>query len=428
MNILTNLLNPPKLNDVFTPGGQPSITYNNRAHLNLEPALKKAIALATTIVSLTGATKAGKTVLCKSVMEAFEYVWIDGGQIKTESDLWTKICSELRLPAEQCDAEGRERGVDGGIKAEGSAGFLGTGGKIEVSLGGSRLKSFDSSRTYKIDGMSSAIEHLLKNNITLIIDDFHYLTDDVRADVIKSLKGAVFKGLKVVLLSTPYRAFEAIKAEPEVTGRFKHVTVPDWSEADLIEIGQTGFKALNVDCPTAIIELFAKESQGSPLLMQQFCWNLCYDCGIEEANVTKQVVPANFDTDSIFREVASDAGLPVYEKLKKGPQTRTERIPRPLVGGGTADIYQAILLSIAATGPKEKLTYDQIRSSLNTILADKVPQKLEVSNALNHLSSIDAGGNRGSRALDWNSDDLELVLVDPFFRFYLRWEVHRAAK
>ena len=62
---------------------------------------------------------------------------------------------------------------------------------------------------------------------------------------------------------------------------------------------------------------------------------------------------------------------------------------RPLVNGGATDIYHAILLAIAVTGPKEQLSYDEIRSSLNRVLADKIPQKIEVSNALNHLSGID---------------------------------------
>jgi hypothetical protein len=200
--------------------------------------------------------------------------------------------------------------------------------------------------------------------------------------------------------------------------------VPDWSAADLGQIATSGFKALNVGYTKPLIDVFVREAEGSPLLMQQFCWNLCYDLEIEHAGVTTRHVPLDFDPTAIFAEVAKDAGLPIYEKLKKGPQTRTDRIPRPLAGGGTVDIYQGILLAIAATGPKEKLTYDQIRTSLNTILTDKIPQKLEVSNALNHLATIDQAGSR-VRAIDWNAEDLELVIVDPFFRFYLRWEVAR---
>jgi hypothetical protein len=292
-----------------------------------------------------------------------------------------------------------------------------------VTLGGSRLKTRDEERIHKIDSMQVAIEAMLNENICLVIDDFHYLPEDVRASVIRSLKGPVFRGLKVVLLSPPHRAFEAIKAEAEITGRFKHVTVPHWSLEDLALIAASGFKALNAACPVEFINKFAQEALGSPLLMQQFCWTLCYRASILETSILTRRISGDIDVEAIFNEVAQDAGLPIYEKLAKGPQSRTDRILRPLRNGDEVDIYQALLMAIAATGPQEKLSYDQIRGSLNNILEDKVPQKIEVSNALNHLSTIDEKENKGERAIDWDGKSLDLVINDPFFRFYLRWNV-----
>jgi len=60
---------------------------------------------------------------------------------------------------------------------------------------------------------------------------------------------------------------------------------------------------------------------------------------------------------------------------------------------------------------------------LQAVLADKVPQKIEVSNALNNLAAIDMKESKGDRAIDWDQDALELVITDPFFRFYLRWKI-----
>jgi hypothetical protein len=60
---------------------------------------------------------------------------------------------------------------------------------------------------------------------------------------------------------------------------------------------------------------------------------------------------------------------------------------------------------------------------LTTVLTDKIPQKIEVSNALNHLAEIDIKENKGQRAIDWDAQNLNLVLTDPFFRFYLRWKI-----
>lgn len=425
---LKNFINPPLLKEVFTPGGQPSITYVDREHLGLERNLKKALAQGNLIVSLTGATKSGKTVLCRNVLEAFEYIWIDGGQVKAEADLWSKVSTELNQPAESKHSER----ADAGSNIVGSVGVdaapMGAGPKFQLTVGGSRLKVRTSERVFRPDTMHAALEALLSESIFLVIDDFHHIPEQARADIVKSIKGAVFRGLKVVLLSTPHRAFDAVKAEIEITGRFKHVPVPDWGVDDLRLIATTGFEALHVKCPKNIVEDFARESQGSPLLMQQFCWSICYDNSIQKASIKEISIPSSFNTKPIYEEVARDAGLPTYEKLSKGPQTRTPRIARPLKNGKEVDIYQAILYSVAATGPMEKISYNEIRNSLNNILSDKIPQKLEISNALKHLAAEDERENKGQRAVDWDEDALELVITDPFFRFYLRWEIAPKSK
>ena len=216
-----------------------------------------------------------------------------------------------------------------------------------MSVGANNLStdSIDTDRTYRIDTIHTAIDQMIKKKAALVIDDFHYVPDDVRASLIRSLKGAIFNGLKVILLSTPHRAFEAIKAEAEVTGRFKHVTVPTWSKEDLAQIAENGFAALNVTCPTSIVSRFTDEALGSPLLMQNFCWHICYDSGILQTCNNITTINKGFDLGAIFNEIAEDAGLPIYEKLAKGPQSRTERIARPLTNGGAVDIYQAILLA-----------------------------------------------------------------------------------
>lgn len=413
---------PVPLNKVFTPGGQPSVTYIDRAHLGIEATLSKAIALPTTFISLTGPTKCGKTVLCRSVLDSLEYVWIDGGEITSSSDLWSKVCGELKLAVETVVKEATNNQLGGGSGGELSVGLPANFVKVSVTANGSRLTVNEESKKYIPNGQSQAVDYLIEKGIKLVIDDFHYIGEDIRAEIIRSLKGAVFKDLKVILLSTPHRGFDAIKAEGEITGRFKHVTVPEWAKNDLTQIAKIGFSALNINVNTATLTELSGECEGSPLLMQRFCWTMCFDAGVKERLASKTDL-IRTDLKTIYTEVAEDAGLPIYNVLSKGPQSRTDRIRRPLNGGGSADIYEAILLAIARTGPQPKLTYDQIRGSLNAVLADKIPQKLEVSNALNHLTAIDAEKNKGNRAIDWDAANLDLFITDPFFRFYLRWRV-----
>ena len=140
-----------------------------------------------------------------------------------------------------------------------------------------------SSATWNGNNKLQVLERLLSDDRPLIIDDFHYLNQDTQRSIVQSLKAEVYKGLTVILLSVPHRAFDPVNVEREMQGRFSHIEIPMWSEGDLSEIAGAGFRELKVVCLDDIVRLFAKESFGSPLLMQSFCSNFCLTNDIYEA-------------------------------------------------------------------------------------------------------------------------------------------------
>ena len=397
---------------VFVAGGQPSITYVERESLDVGRQLARAIATPNQIVSLSGPTKCGKTVLCKHVLKQKQYVWIEGGQISSSSskDIWDKICYELNYPIE----------IDKSSKTTRSFGL--TIAKFIFSASGSQLSENETSRTYRIDAMSSALRHLLENDIVLVIDDFHYLTEEARREFVRNIKGSIFSGLDVVLLSVTHRTYDAIRAEQELTGRFISVTVPEWSKDDLSSITYKGFDALNISCGDPIIKSLADECQNSPFLMQKLCWEICYEMNIDSRPDEIVKVPDSLSLTDIYVRLAKDSGLPIYQKLVAGPQIRKERMMRPLVAGGNADVYQATLLTIAATGPKSSLSYNELRAHISNILSDKIPQKHEITSALKQLSKI-SRDIEVDVGVDWSDEDKTLDISDPYLRFYLRWQV-----
>lgn len=156
--------------------------------------------------------------------------------------------------------------------------------------------------------------------------------------------------------------------------------------------------------------------------MQRFCARLCSHYGIAETlPANKTFNPSDHAKAQIFEQVAEQAGFPTFEKLSKGPQSRSERMGRRMIdGSGTLDIYQSVLRAIANTGPREKLNYTEIREALRMILVENdMPQKHEISSALGHMSSIARDEIKGEPVLEW-SDDF-LYLTDPFLMFYMRW-------
>ncbi len=397
---------------VFVAGGQPSITYVDRQEFHVERNLARAIAAPNQVASLAGPTKTGKTVLCRKVLGDREYVWIDAGEVHSIDELWNAVRSELNLPNETTSAEETSNGIEGGLTTP------------IASAKGSRLRKRTQVEKRVVSTISEALDALTSENIILVIDDFHYLDPETRTAFMRNVKGAVFNGLKVLLLSVTHRAFDAIKAESELTGRFISVVLPNWTSEELQQIPRLGFEALVVYYKDALIARLAQESQDSPFLMQKFCWEICFDCRIEHAStlLTSRTIPDDYDLQAMFIRLAQDAGLPIFQKLVAGPQSRKVRTKRPLRSGGEADIYEATLIALAETGPKSSVSYDDLRSSLNSVLADMMPQKHEITSALKHLAAISMKVGTEA-AIDWDEDKREVNLVDPYLRFFLRWQV-----
>lgn len=399
---------------IFIAGGQPTVTYVDRKDQDVERMLARAIALPNQIVSLAGPTKTGKTVLCRKVLSKREYVWVDGGKISSTQVFWGIITAELNIPYEKST----ENGSETGIEFEGSIPLIST-------ASGSRLKTYNSASSVKVDSVGQALDYMTKKNIILVIDDFHYLAPEHRIEIMRNIKGAVFNGLKVLLLSVTHRVFDAIIAEKELTGRFTAVNLPAWNREELEQIPAKGFEQLHITCPADIVDKLCLEAQENPFLIQRFCWEVCFDLGIENPTfLTSQSIPMDYNVNEMFERLAKDAGLPIYKQLAAGPQSRKTRADRPLKDGGSVDIYEATLRALAETGPKSTVKYDEIRTNMNSLLSDMVPPKHEITAALKQLAKI-SNTIGAESAIDWNEETREVTIADPYLRFYLRWQVRQ---
>lgn len=399
-----------KLKEVFVPGGQPTITYVDRDHLGLERDLRRALAKGYSIIAITGSTKSGKTVLCRKVIPDPQSVWIEGGQVKSLDNIATQIAFKLNVPDNVSRDQSQETSAGVGIAIPGITANLGgkDGSKQTLSWSGPALVK--------------AYEALRRQDKTLIIDDFHYVPMEVQQDFVRSIKSEVFNGLGVVLISVPHRAFDVVRVENEMQGRFSHIRVGQWSNADLEKIVALGADALNVRFPRPFIEFAIRECVGNPLIMQSICSEICAENDVcETESGTKDI---HFDApigEGIMINIAKDAGYPTFRKLQAGPQIRKSRQVHEFADSEEeGDIYKSVLHAISKTGPKQRLTYNEIREELQSLLKGKIPQKHEVTRTLAHMGKL-AKEQEGEPAIDWMAEDETLYITDPFLLCFMRW-------
>lgn len=408
--------------EVFTPGGVPTYTYNPRDSYDLEMRIMKAKRNLCKLMIVTGQTKMGKTVLAEKVYSrGNNSIWVDGGGISDEGSFWDNIVSQLSLPTEYANQNTSDSNysIEAGAEGQLRFCFLDMKPQGSVKIEHDRLKGMTS--TSKMSNKMASIKYLTDNNIPLIVDDFHYIKRDVQTQIVRALKSPIMHGLPVIFIAIPSRKFDVLKVEREMTGRIEMIEIPMWSDEELMEIAEKGFKELHVEVPFSVIMKMAKEAMGSPHLMQEFCKKICEEHKIEKRSLREIKLQEDIPLSAIFREIAKISGRELFEKLARGPRQRSDRIHRQLKNGNQTDIYGVVMEGLKSMKPGvSSINYEEFRGCLKEII-DDVPQLHEISRVLEKIAEISYNSGASTPVIDWDKDEAILTVTDPFFAFYLRW-------
>lgn len=411
-----------RASQVFVPGGMPKLTYVERTEGEIRERLESVKDNLCKLVTLTGQTKSGKTVLTQMVFPSIDpgVIWVDGGSVTIENDIWDQVLDKLDGYHNYESTSGETGSLTMSGKASGTVNALVAKGTGEVGVANTDGTSSGIKQIRNINAKSAAIKALSESNASLIIDDFHYLERDIQGSFVRAVKHLVFHGTPVVLIAIPHRRYDAIKVEREITGRLENITMPSWTIDELKQIPLTGFPLLNVTILEEVVNTLALEALGSPHLMQEFCKSICVMNDIKETLVT----PLKIDKvdDSLFTRVAESTGKLVFDKLATGPRQRSDRIPRKLKSGESVDIYKVVLYSLSHMQPgMQTIQYEELRGAIRELVADTPPQANEVTRVLEKMSEIASSEEASTPVIDWEREEQKLHITDPFFAFYLKW-------
>lgn len=400
---------------VFVPGGLPTVTYNPRLELGLERSVTDFLNERHRMLSVSGPTKSGKTVLLKRLLP--DAMWLSGGSLDTANDFWNAINDELGLYTTESASEGQQE-----TASRTTSGGGGLGSIARVDRSGTDQFSTDRGSTRGRERSASAVarEALRQSQPVLVIDDFHYIEPAVQLQIIRGLKDLVFEGVAVIVAAVPHRAYDAVRVEKEMTGRVEQLAISFWSKEELRGIASVGFAALNVVDDSNLDARLADEAFSSPHLMQDFCLQLC------KANDVQQTQEHPLSLGSprwpeFFADRASLTSKAAFDLLARGPRQRKDRKERVLKGGTVTDIYGLVLRAIARTGPLTELTYEQLRAAVREIVQDDPPQRHEITRVLEEMSKIAKEQIEGEPVVDYDVELGTLFISDPFFAYFLRW-------
>jgi hypothetical protein len=412
----------PKPTEIFTPTSTPTYTYVDRAVKNFEQRLRDALAVPNMIVSISGPSKSGKSVLVKKVVDADSLIVVSGAIIRSPEDLWSRVLGWMDVPTEVAEKTGSGIKASASAKTEASAGVIIAKGSIGGSVDGSFERRTETTRTTKKGGLQQVIEEISNSDFVVLVDDFHYIPREVQVDVGKQIKAAAENGVRVITASVPHRADDVVRSNPELRGRVTAIDTDYWSTQELKEIAYRGFRQLNVELAPNVEAQLAQEAFGSPQLMQSICLTLCFEKSWEEALPAH--VRVDFDQAALtkaFERTSLTADYStVLEALHRGPRQRgTERKVFALTDNSLGDVYRCVLLAIARDEPRLSLPYEQMMERARSVcLNGESPVGSSVSEALQQMHKIVNELSAEESVLEWDEEVLDISA--PYFLFFIR--------
>lgn len=378
-----------KAQEVFSPGSLPESTYitrMTRSGFTYEERLQQALSVTGYLTLISGPSKIGKTVLCEKVIGLEHLVEMSGSDFLNEEDFWKLIGAKAGIPI---------------------------GGKFQSERAGSSM-----SEEYLLT-KETVIEHFRKNELVLLLDDFHYAKPEIQMYMAQQFKDAIRKGFKTVIATLPYRCDDAIRTNPDLQGRISLIDMGAWTADDLRAIPKKGFSELNVSISDELIQTLVEESISSPHLMQLICLNLCILEHVDEeerAEIKEQALQRAFAFSTLNLDYEKVAKVMQQGKNPRGKSRKQYETAL----FGKLDLYGLILEAIAIDPPFVSVEFEALMNRIQSIVTgEEKPTTKSLKDYLCNLQDVLSEKDRSYEVIEWKDDIL--YVLESLFLFYLRW-------
>ena len=412
--------------EVFTPNDFPQHTYVPRDDEGIEQRLRDVLDTPSEVISVSGPSKSGKTVLVERIVGVDKVIRINGSTLHAGDSLWDRLLDQLDVPLNV--NSGSSLTLAGGVEgaAEGGVGLpLVASGKVsgKVTVSGAQQTTTGEQRGRS--GMEQAVQILSGSGIVVFIDDFHYIVGaEAQTQIARQIKAGAGRGIRFVTASVPHRSDDVVRANPELRGRIQAIDTKDWGLDDLVEIGEIGFPLLNLTVSRSDLLSLAREASGSPQLMQAMCLQVCFSADHRERAASPTALSINSELKKFVLEETSRRAdfSSLVRQMHAGPRTRgVERKVHSLIDGTDGDVYRAVLLALAADPPTLVFSSRDLVDRVGRICTGEQPQNASITRACQKMGGMALNQGGDARILDWSDEDEILEITDPYFLFYLRW-------
>lgn len=364
-----------------------------------------------------GASKQGKSCLRKKNINAENCVVVQCLPSMNSSDLLKTAFRNMgiSLPKEKSSKNKYVSEIQGGISAEGSIIIAKGKGQLGSSISN---ESETISQEISPEGYEEDVKYLAENlervNKKLILEDFHYLGEDVRKRVAFTIKALYELGVFVIIIGIWSEQNLLTYYNGDLTGRIEEINLV-WLEPELREVLSKGEEALNIKFSDELKNEMIASSFQNVGLLQRIAERICEIKEIYETQDVTQTISEYDILDSARKQIVKDIGQRynrIFEVFSRGFRADTE-----------LKVYYNIFRTIAGLDDNQLIAGVPTSTLLKElqIHSQKEIRQSDLTSALDKIERLQASRDITPLLVSYNRSLRYISLTDREFLFFRKY-------
>lgn len=375
-----------------------------------------------------GSSKQGKSALLDRHLQDSDRVTVHCGPNMTTLDLYRSILRQSGVEITSQTANEVSTGGKFGISAKFKAMLPLLGGaevapSAEVSKG-ERRTTHSSPVEFNLAAAQDIGELLLKipkRARFFVLENFHYLEDDVQAQFAFDLRTFEEMGVRFIILGVWRERNRLNQYNGDLQDRVSEVPVEPWGLEEFNRVLRSGESVLNIEIGQQIRETIFSQAHGSIGVVQELTKNFCRLHGVTKTeHETRKIDGSAVLARAIQEKVAeySTRHVRALETIAAGSRTRRET-------ESTAALYLPYYFVITVLS----MTSEELKGGIQkNTLRDKIcnihhrPENVresDLSGMLSRLAALQANSKIVPPLFDFDRSTRMIKIVDSTLFFFL---------
>lgn len=232
-----------------------------------------------------GSSKQGKSALRRKHLPEDKEILIQCGPQHNSSDIYASILRQFDVLLETSSSEKTSTSgeINAGLKVKVKIPFIGESG---ADLGGKTVGITEKVVNYKAIDINlelaqdvGEVIHTLKQDNVIVLENFHYLNDEVQRKLAFDLRSFQEIGIKFIILGIWRERNRLNQFNGDLVDRIVEIPVEPWEDRDFDKVINKGEKKLNIQISDEIKKNIVEISFGNIGIVQEICKQFCIASG-----------------------------------------------------------------------------------------------------------------------------------------------------